>query len=79
MYGGPAYIIHLHTYPHACSTQTITRAGGDRVAEDYTVDNVIVDARLEYTGPEFMDELQRLVRDGTKGAGRVEEVEEEDG
>lgn len=38
---------------------------------------MIVDARLEYTGPEFMDELKRLVRDATKGAGSVEEVEED--
>lgn len=81
MYGDPAY---THTYAHtthithARSTQTITRAGGDKVSEDYTVDDVIVDARLEYTGPQFMDELQRLVRDATKGAGSVEEVEEEE-
>lgn len=37
-----------------------------------------MDIRLEYTGPGFMDELQGLMRDATKGAGEVAEVVEEE-
>lgn len=67
---------HIPTYTTNHRTQTITRAGGDKVREDYTPEEVIVDARLEYTGPEFMEDLQRLLRDATKGAGEVAEMEE---
>jgi hypothetical protein len=66
-----------HYHPH--DKQTITRAGGEKAAEDYTPEDVIVDAHLEYTGPGFMDDLRRLVRDATKGAGSVEEVVGEGG
>lgn len=65
-----------HPFQHAPHKQSITRVGGDKVSEDYTPEEVIVDARMEYTGPVFMDELQRLVRDATKGAGSVEEIAE---
>lgn len=77
--GGPPPLSHdIRTPRTQINMQTITRAGGDKVGEDYTPQDVIVDVMIEYTGPQFMDELSRLVRDATKGAGAVEEVADED-